>query len=208
MIIIIDYDTGNTRNVQKALDFVGLENKISADPAEIRKADGLILPGVGAFSVAMKELEQRGLVSVIQETAQKGIPILGVCLGMQLLLEGSMENGFTEGLGLIEGLCERLPDDPDLPVPHMGWNQLVVTEETLLTKDVAKEYVYFVHSYYADCEPDAIDAIAQYSIKIPAMISKGTIYGTQFHPEKSSEAGLRILKGFKEVVEHVRFTSN
>ena len=208
MIIIIDYDTGNTRNVQKALEFVGLENKISADPAEIRKADGLILPGVGAFSVAMKELEQRGLVSVIQETAQKGIPILGVCLGMQLLLEGSMENGFTEGLGLIEGLCERLPDDPDLPVPHMGWNQLVVTEETLLTKDVAKEYVYFVHSYYADCEPDAIDAIAQYSIKIPAMISKGTIYGTQFHPEKSSEAGLRILKGFKEVVEHVRFTSN
>jgi len=208
MIIIIDYDTGNTRNVQKALEFVGLENKISADPAELRKADGLILPGVGAFSVAMKELEQRGLVSVIQETAQKGTPILGVCLGMQLLLEGSMENGFTEGLGLIEGLCEKLPDDPDLPVPHMGWNQLVVTEETSLTKDVSKEYVYFVHSYYADCEPDVIDAIAQYSIKIPAMISKGTIYGTQFHPEKSSEAGLRILKGFKEVVEHVRFTSN
>ncbi|WP_348920708.1 imidazole glycerol phosphate synthase subunit HisH [Enterococcus rotai] len=208
MIIIIDYDTGNTRNVQKALEFVGLENKISADPAEIRKADGLILPGVGAFSVAMKELEQRGLVSVIQETAQKGTPILGVCLGMQLLLEGSMENGFTEGLGLIEGLCEKLPDDPDLPVPHMGWNQLVVTKETSLTKDVSKEYVYFVHSYYADCEPDVIDAITQYSIKIPAMISKGTIYGTQFHPEKSSEAGLRILKGFKEVVEHVRFTSN
>lgn len=208
MIIIIDYDTGNTRNVQKALEFVGLENKISADPAEIRKADGLILPGVGAFSVAMKELGQRGLVSVIQETAQKGTPILGVCLGMQLLLEGSMENGFTEGLGLIEGLCEKLPDDPDLPVPHMGWNQLVVTKETSLTKDVSKEYVYFVHSYYADCEPDVIDAITQYSIKIPAMISKGTIYGTQFHPEKSSEAGLRILKGFKEVVEHVRFTSN
>ncbi|WP_086313978.1 imidazole glycerol phosphate synthase, glutamine amidotransferase subunit [Enterococcus sp. 7F3_DIV0205] len=208
MIIIIDYDTGNTRNVQKALDYVGLENKISADPDDIQKADGLILPGVGAFSLAMKELEQRGLVEVIKEVAQKGTPILGVCLGMQLLLEGSMENGFTEGLGLIEGLCEKLPDDPDLPVPHMGWNQLIVTNETLLTKEVNGQYVYFVHSYYADCEPDVIDALAQYSIKVPAMISKENVYGTQFHPEKSSEAGLMILRGFKEVVEHARYTSD
>lgn len=208
MIIIIDYDTGNTRNVQKALDYVGLTNKISADPTEIRAADGVILPGVGAFSLAMKELNKRGLVKVIQEIAQKGTPILGVCLGMQLLLEGSMENGFTEGLGLIEGICEKLPDDPDLPVPHMGWNQLLVTNETPLTKAVDGEYVYFVHSYYVDCAPDVIDALAQYSIKIPAMISKGTIYGTQFHPEKSSETGLKLLRGFKEVVEHARFTSD
>ncbi|WP_430602179.1 imidazole glycerol phosphate synthase, glutamine amidotransferase subunit [Enterococcus sp. DIV0724b] len=208
MIIIIDYDTGNTRNVQKALDYVGLANKISADPHEIKAADGLILPGVGAFSLAMTELKERGLVNVIKETAQKGTPILGVCLGMQLLLEGSMENGFTEGLGLIEGICEKLPDDPDLPVPHMGWNKLVVTEKTLLTKEVDGQYVYFVHSYYTDCEPDVIDALVQYSIKIPAMISKGNIYGTQFHPEKSSEAGLAILRGFKEVVEHARFTRN
>lgn len=208
MIIIIDYDTGNTRNVQKALDYVGLENKISADVQEIQKADGLILPGVGAFSLAMEELKQRGLVRVIQDVAQKGTPILGVCLGMQLLLEGSMENGFTEGLGLIEGICERLPDDPDLPVPHMGWNQLVVTKKTLLTKEVDGEYVYFVHSYYADCEPDVIDGLVQYSIKIPAMISKGNVYGTQFHPEKSSEAGLMILRGFKEAVEHANFTGN
>ncbi|MGM0218242.1 imidazole glycerol phosphate synthase subunit HisH [Enterococcus sp. AZ126] len=208
MIIIIDYDTGNTRNVQKALDYVGLTNKISADPTEIRAADGVILPGVGAFSLAMKELNKRGLVKVIQEIAQKGTPILGVCLGMQLLLEGSMENGFTEGLGLIEGICEKLPDDPDLPVPHMGWNQLLVTNETPLTKAIDGEYVYFVHSYYVDCAPDVIDALAQYSIKIPAMISKGTIYGTQFHPEKSSETGLKLLRGFKEAVEHARFTSD
>lgn len=201
MIIIIDYDTGNTRNVQKALDFVGLENKISDDPIEIQKADGLILPGVGAFSLAMNELKKRGLVKIIQDSAQKGTPILGVCLGMQLLLEGSMENGFTEGLGLIDGICEKLPEDPELPVPHMGWNELIVTNETLLTNDVDGEYVYFVHSYYADCEPDVIDALTQYSIKIPAMISKGNIYGTQFHPEKSSETGLMILKRFKEVVE-------
>ncbi|EOI04900.1 imidazole glycerol phosphate synthase, glutamine amidotransferase subunit [Enterococcus moraviensis ATCC BAA-383] len=208
MIIIIDYDTGNTRNVQKALEYVGLESKISADPDEIVKANGLILPGVGAFSLAMEELKKRGLISVIQEVAQKGMPILGVCLGMQLLLEGSMENGFTAGLGLIEGLCEKLPDDPDLPVPHMGWNQLIVTNQTLLTKEVDEQYVYFVHSYYVDCEPDKIDALVEYSIKVPAMISSGNIYGTQFHPEKSSDVGLRILRGFKEVVDHVCFTSD
>ncbi|WP_430607368.1 imidazole glycerol phosphate synthase, glutamine amidotransferase subunit [Enterococcus sp. AZ170] len=208
MIIIIDYDTGNTRNVQKALNYVGLENKISADPIEIQAADGLILPGVGAFSLAMEELKKRGLVNVIQAAAKKGTPILGVCLGMQLLLDGSLENGFTEGLGLIEGLCERLPDDPNLLVPHMGWNELIVTHETSLTKEVNGKYVYFVHSYYADCEPDVIDALAQYSIKIPAMISKGNIYGTQFHPEKSSEAGLMILNGFKKVVEHANIAGD
>ncbi|MCA5012476.1 MULTISPECIES: imidazole glycerol phosphate synthase subunit HisH [unclassified Enterococcus] len=208
MIIIIDYDTGNTRNVQKALNHVGLENKISADPQEILAAEGLILPGVGAFSLAMKELKQRGLVEVIKEAAQRGTPILGVCLGMQLLLEGSMENGFTEGLGLIEGICERLPEDPAMPVPHMGWNELVVTNDTPLTKEVHGKYVYFVHSYYADCEPDVIDAFVQYSIKVPAMISKGNIFGTQFHPEKSSDEGLTILQGFKEVIVDARITSD
>lgn len=208
MIIIIDYDTGNTRNVQKALNHVGLENKISADPQEILAAEGLILPGVGAFSLAMKELTQRGLVEVIKEAAQRGTPILGVCLGMQLLLEGSMENGFTEGLGLIEGICERLPEDPAMPVPHMGWNELVVTNDTPLTKEVHGKYVYFVHSYYADCEPDVIDAFVQYSVKVPAMISKGNIFGTQFHPEKSSDEGLTILQGFKEVIVDARITSD
>lgn len=208
MIIIIDYDTGNTRSVQKALDFVGLENKLSADAGEIKTADGLILPGVGAYSLAMKELNERNLVSVIQETAKKGTPVLGVCLGMQLLLEGSMENGFTEGLGLIEGICEKLPEDKAYPVPHIGWNELVVAKETLLTQNMDQQFVYFVHSYYVDCEPEVIDAWSQYSIKVPAMISKNCVYGTQFHPEKSSEAGLEILRGFKEVVENVRSTSN
>ncbi|MFD1900385.1 imidazole glycerol phosphate synthase subunit HisH [Enterococcus termitis] len=208
MIIIIDYDTGNTKNVQKALDFVGLDNKISAESADILTADGLILPGVGAFSLAMNELKARGLVEVIREAAHKGTPILGVCLGMQLLLEGSMENGFTEGLGLIEGICEKLPEDPELPVPHMGWNELIVTKETPLTKEINGKYVYFVHSYYADCAPDVIDALTQYSIKIPAMISQGRIYGTQFHPEKSSDEGLKILRGFKEVVADVRIAGD
>ncbi|MGC6767186.1 imidazole glycerol phosphate synthase subunit HisH [Enterococcus sp. LJL128] len=208
MIVIIDYDTGNTLNVQKALNYVGLENKLSADAVEILAADGLILPGVGAFSLAMAELEKRQLTSVIKEAAANGTPILGVCLGMQLLLEGSMENGYTAGLGLIEGICEKIPQEKDFPVPHMGWNELMITKETPLTKEMSGEYVYFVHSYYADCDPDTIDALVQYSLKVPAMISQGHIYGTQFHPEKSGAIGLKILKGFKEVVDHVRFTGN
>ena len=208
MIVIIDYDTGNTRNVQKALDYVGLENRLSADPSDIESADGLILPGVGAYALAMEELEKRSLVGLIKQAAKKGTPILGVCLGMQLLLEGSLENGFTRGLELIEGICEKIPSEKDFPVPHMGWNDLVVTKDTPLTANIAGEYVYFVHSYYADCDPDAIDALAQYSLKVPAMISKGNVYGTQFHPEKSGEVGLNILKGFKEVVDHVRLTGN
>lgn len=208
MIIIIDYDTGNTKNVQKALTYIGLENKLSADPQEILTADGLVLPGVGAYALAMQALKERQLVSCIQQAAANGMPILGVCLGMQLLLEGSMENGFSEGLGLIEGICERLPEATAYPVPHMGWNELVVANKTPLTKASAGQFVYFVHSYYADCPPDVIDAWSQYSIKIPAMISKGHIYGTQFHPEKSSEAGLEILRGFKEVVEDECVASN
>ncbi|MBL1227882.1 imidazole glycerol phosphate synthase subunit HisH [Enterococcus sp. BWB1-3] len=208
MIVIIDYDTGNTLNVQKALNYVGLENKLSSDVKEIEAADGLILPGVGAFSLAMAELEKRNLIQPIKHAAKKGIPILGVCLGMQLLLEGSTENGFTRGLGLIEGICEEIPQEKNFPVPHMGWNDLIVTKETPLTAGAAGKFVYFVHSYYADCDPDNIDALAQYSIKVPAMISKGNIFGTQFHPEKSGEPGLNILKGFKEVVDHVRITGN
>ena len=208
MIIIIDYDTGNTRNVQKALDYVGMENKLSLDIKEIEEADGLILPGVGAFSLAMAELEKRQLVAPIKRAAEKGTPILGVCLGMQLLLEGSLENGFTKGLDLIEGICEQIPQEKNFPVPHMGWNDLMITNNTPLTKNCSGAFVYFVHSYYTDCDPDNIDALAQYSIKIPAMISKGNVFGTQFHPEKSGEAGLTILRNFKEVVDNVRVAGN
>lgn len=201
MIVIIDYDTGNTKNVQKAMHYIGLETVISADHEQIRQADGLILPGVGAYPLAMAELHKRGLVDVLREVVAAGKPLLGVCLGMQLLLEGSMEHGFTEGLGFIPGICEKLPDDREAPVPHMGWNELVVTKETPLNRQANEEYVYFVHSFFADCEPEFIDAFAQYSIKVPAMISSGNVYGAQFHPEKSGDVGLEILRGFKEVVE-------
>lgn len=208
MLAIVDYDTGNTRNMQKALSYIGMESNITDNPEEILQANGIILPGVGAFALAMKELKKRDLVRVLNEAVAKGTPLLGVCLGMQLLLEGSMEHGYCDGLGYIPGICQQLPEEKSFPVPHMGWNQLMVTQENMLTKAADGEYFYFVHSYYADCDPDNIAALTQYSLKIPAMISQGNVYGAQFHPEKSGAAGIKILRGFKEVVEHASVPGN
>ncbi|ACK40405.1 imidazole glycerol phosphate synthase subunit HisH [Listeria monocytogenes] len=199
MIVIIDYDTGNTKSISKALDFIGLQNKISSDATEISQADGVILPGVGAYPEAMKELTRRGLDKTLKEIAATGKPILGVCLGMQLLLESSNEHSFTSGLGLIPGHVEKLPEEPEFAVPHMGWNQLQIKRATPLTKQLDGEYVYYVHSYYANCPEEYIIATSGYSIEVPGMINNGNIYGAQFHPEKSGQIGLEILKGFKEV---------
>ncbi|ELU8149743.1 imidazole glycerol phosphate synthase subunit HisH [Listeria monocytogenes] len=199
MIVIIDYDTGNTKSISKALDFIGLQNKISSDATEISQADGVILPGVGAYPEAMKELTRRGLDKTLKEIAATGKPILGVCLGMQLLLESSNEHSFTYGLGLIPGHVEKLPEEPEFAVPHMGWNQLQIKRATPLTKQLDGEYVYYVHSYYANCPEEYIIATSGYSIEVPGMINNGNIYGAQFHPEKSGQIGLEILKGFKEV---------
>ncbi|EAC7320428.1 imidazole glycerol phosphate synthase subunit HisH [Listeria monocytogenes] len=199
MIVIIDYDTGNTKSISKALDFIGLQNKISSNATEISQADGVILPGVGAYPEAMKELTRRGLDKTLKEIAATGKPILGVCLGMQLLLESSNEHSFTSGLGLIPGHVEKLPEEPEFAVPHMGWNQLQIKRATPLTKQLDGEYVYYVHSYYANCPEEYIIATSGYSIEVPGMINNGNIYGAQFHPEKSGQIGLEILKGFKEV---------
>ncbi|EQC2226336.1 TPA: imidazole glycerol phosphate synthase subunit HisH [Listeria monocytogenes] len=199
MIVIIDYDTGNTKSISKALDFIGLQNKISSDATEISQADGVILPGVGAYPEAMKELTRRGLDKTLKEIAAIGKPILGVCLGMQLLLESSNEHSFTSGLGLIPGHVEKLPEEPEFAVPHMGWNQLQIKRATPLTKQLDREYVYYVHSYYANCPEEYIIATSGYSIEVTGMINNGNIYGAQFHPEKSGQIGLEILKGFKEV---------
>ncbi|MBC2074657.1 imidazole glycerol phosphate synthase subunit HisH [Listeria marthii] len=201
MIVIIDYDTGNTKSISKALDFIGLENKISSNQAAIKQADGVILPGVGAYPEAMQELTRRGLDVTLKEIAVAGKPILGVCLGMQLLLESSSEHTFTKGLGLIPGRVEKLPDKPEFAVPHMGWNQLEIKRTTPLTNQLGGEYVYYVHSYYADCPAEYIIATSSYSVEVPGMINNGNIYGAQFHPEKSGQIGLEILKGFKEVIE-------
>lgn len=200
MIIVVDYGAGNTANVLRALASIGVQAQLSADPEKIAAADGLILPGVGAFRAAMAELEGRGLIGPIQQAVAEGKPLLGICLGMQFLLDEGLENGRTQGLGLIPGVCRRIPDQAGLPVPHMGWNDLTLEQETVLTDRLQGQAVYFVHSYYTDVAPEYLDATADYGFPVPAMIHKGAVFGCQFHPEKSGQAGLDILKRFKEYV--------
>ena len=200
MIIVIDYDAGNTANVLRALAAIGAEARMSADPQEILAADGLILPGVGAFRTAMQELQKRDLIGPIQEAVSGGKPFLGICLGMQLLLEVGLENGQTSGLGFIPGVCRRIPDRAGLPVPHMGWNDLQIQQPSALTNRLQGEAVYFVHSYYTDVDQEYLDATADYGFPVPAMIHKGSVFGCQFHPEKSGQVGLEILRNFKEYV--------
>ena len=200
MIIVIDYDAGNTANVLRALAAIGAEARLSANPKEILAADGLILPGVGAFRTAMQELQKRDLIGPIQEAVSGGKPFLGICLGMQLLLEVGLENGQTSGLGFIPGVCRRIPDRAGLPVPHMGWNDLQIQQPSPLTNRLQGEAVYFVHSYYTDVDQEYLDATADYGFPVPAMIHKGSVFGCQFHPEKSGQVGLEILRNFKEYV--------
>ncbi len=200
MIIVIDYDAGNTANVLRALAAIGAEARLSANPQEILAADGLILPGVGAFWTAMQELQKRDLIGPIQEAVSGGKPFLGICLGMQLLLEVGLENGQTSGLGFIPGVCRRIPDRAGLPVPHMGWNDLQIQQASALTDRLQGEAVYFVHSYYTDVDQEYLNATADYGFPVPAMIHKGSVFGCQFHPEKSGQVGLEILRNFKEYV--------
>jgi len=200
MIVIIDYDTGNIRSIQAALSAVGLPSQLSDEPEMIEQADGLILPGVGAYPAAMQKLVDKKLCPVIKRAAADGKPILGICLGMQLLLEGSLEHQMTDGLGLIPGICRPLPERKDFPVPHMGWNQLTVRTEHPLTKGIAGQWTYFVHSFYADCPADMVLATADYAVAVPAIIARDNIFGIQFHPEKSAGTGLNILQNFKEAI--------
>lgn len=200
-IIVIDYDAGNTANVLRALNKLGVKAELSADSQKIATASGLILPGVGAFPAAMAELEKRGLVSAIKEAVAKGTPLLGICLGMQLLVEKGLEHHETAGLGFIPGLCQEIPAMAGYPVPHMGWNDLQVKQESPLTTGLQDQAVYFVHSYFTDVPKEYIDVTAQYSISVPAMIHKDNVFGAQFHPEKSGNVGLGILKKFVDLCE-------
>ncbi len=199
-MVVIDYDAGNTANVLRALAKLGIQAQLSADPQVLAEADGLILPGVGAFASAMAELQKRGLVQVIQTAVAAGKPLLGICLGMQILLEQGLEHGQTPGLGLIPGTCRPIPGQPGFPVPHMGWNDLQVKKSGSLTAGLEGQAVYFVHSYYTDVPQDYIDVTADYGLEIPAMIHRDLVFGAQFHPEKSGQVGLGILQAFSEVV--------
>ncbi|GAD17428.1 imidazole glycerol phosphate synthase subunit HisH [Lentilactobacillus otakiensis] len=208
MMIIIDYDTGNTRNVKNALDFLGVENRLSADPAEILNADGLILPGVGAFKKAMDSLNERGLVPVIKQAANAGIPMLGICLGMQILFDKSYEFGESTGLGLIAGEVVPIPDNLGVKVPHMGWNQNRSQQADPLADEFNNQFSYFVHSYYVKTAPENILSAVNYGIQIPSIVRKDNVIGFQFHPEKSGEVGLNGLSKFKEMVENADYSRN
>lgn len=201
MIVIVDYDTGNTRSLSKAFEKVGMTTLISAKASDILAADGLVLPGVGAFPKAMTALTERGLVGPILEAVAKGTPLLGICLGMQVLFDYSLEYGKTAGLGLIPGKVVPFPDDLALRIPHMGWNSLEVTNADSLVEKLEGEFVYYVHSYYVDCPDTFVLSSSDYGVKVPGVVKNGNVYGTQFHPEKSGQVGQKLLKAFKKVVE-------
>ena len=201
MIAIIDYDAGNMKSVEKALQAMGQENTVTSDPDTILSADRVILPGVGAFGAAMASIRERGLEEVIRKVCAQGTPFLGICLGLQLIFEESEEDPGVRGLGLLPGKIRRIPDAPGLKIPHMGWNSLQVTPGSRLMAGLEEEpFVYFVHSYYLHADdPSDVAAKTFYSCEIHAAVEHENIFACQFHPEKSSETGLHILKNFCEV---------
>lgn len=200
MITIIDYGAGNLFSVRKAIEYFDVDVAISDNSEDILNAEGLILPGVGAFGWGMKLLEEKRLCEPIREAVDKGVPLLGVCLGLQLLFEESEESPEVSGLGLIRGRVKRLPND--LPLPHIGWNQVKIIKETRIFKGISQNsFFYFVHSYYGEpLDRDSVCGITEYGIEFPSVICKENIFAVQFHPEKSSSEGLKIYKNFLEVV--------
>lgn len=201
MIAIIDYDAGNIKSVEKALHKLGQETIITRDAVTILNADKVILPGVGAFGDAMENLKKYHLDKVIYQVVEKGIPFLGICLGLQLLFEKSDESKGVKGLGILEGEVCKIPECEGLKIPHMGWNSLHLQNEGRLFKGLEdNSYVYFVHSYYLKAKDENIvKATTEYSTHIHASVEKGNVFACQFHPEKSSDVGLTILKNFVEL---------
>ena len=201
MTAIIDYDAGNIKSVEKAVQFLGKEAVITREKEKLLSADRVILPGVGAFGDAMEKLESYGLVDVIRQIAEKGTPFLGICLGLQLLFEGSEESPGVPGLSLLPGKILRFPAGQGLKIPQIGWNSISFPKDSPLFEGVKEgSYVYFVHSYYLSAkDPEDVAAKASYGITYDAAVSHGKIFACQFHPEKSSDTGLRILKNFLEI---------
>lgn len=201
MIALIDYDAGNMKSVEKALQLLGQETVVTRDPDEIYRADGVILPGVGSFGDAMENLRRFGLVEVIRRVTEQGTPFLGICLGLQLLFESSEESPGVEGLGLLPGKILRIPAGEGRKIPHMGWNDITFPHPGRLFAGVAEHsYVYFVHSYYLKAEdPSIVTALTRYGTGIHASVEKGNVFACQFHPEKSSDVGLQILKNFAAI---------
>ena len=201
MIAIIDYDAGNIKSVEKALKTLGQEVVVTRDAEIILNADKVILPGVGAFGDAMGKLHDYGLVDVIHKVVEKNTPFLGICLGLQLMFESSEETPGVEGLGILKGKIVKIPENGDLKIPHMGWNSLHFQNEGRLFANLPQDsYVYFVHSYYLQADDETIvKATTDYSTCIHASVEKDNVFACQFHPEKSSDVGLTILKNFCEL---------
>lgn len=201
MIAVVDYGVGNLKNVYTALKKLDLDVIITSDLNKINDAKAIILPGVGAFKDAMDNLESHHLIPCLEQNVSRGKPILGICLGMQMLFQKSYENGIWDGLGLIEGDVVRFPND--LKVPHMGWNNLKKNKEHPLVKDIVEQdHVYFVHSYYLKTDNwDNVLLYSNYGVRVPAVVAKDNIFGMQFHPEKSSTTGIKLLENFKELIK-------
>ena len=200
MVAIIDYGAGNLSSVKKALDYLGAESIITDDKNEITSASHIILPGVGSFGDAMKSMRDRDLVDTVKEVAVSGKPFLGICLGLQLLFEGSEESQGVEGLGLLKGKITQIPKNNGLKVPHIGWNSVTVRKGDGIFKNIEQNsFFYFVHSFYlTESQGDIAAATTQYGVEIECAVEQGNLFATQFHPEKSGKAGLKLLKSFLE----------
>lgn len=198
MTTIIDYGAGNIKSVEKAFTFLGFPASLSDNPKDILKSERVILPGDGSFGYAMESLKKSGLIPVIKEVVEKKIPFLGICLGYQLLFNGSEEDGGVEGLSLFDGECKRFPDDKGLTVPQIGWNSLNIQKHEGIYEGIdSNPYVYFVHSYYVKCKNrDLVSATTDYALEYDSSIESGNAFGLQFHPEKSSSVGLSMLRNF------------
>lgn len=201
MITIIDYDAGNIKSVEKACQYLGQEVRITRDRDEILEASHVILPGVGAFGDAMRHLKEYHLIQTIYDVVEKKTPFLGICLGQQLLFERSDESKGVNGLGILPGEILEIPPAPGLKIPHMGWNSLEIRPGARLFKGIeGNPYVYFVHSYYLKAKrPEDVAARTWYSVDVDASVESGNVFACQFHPEKSSRTGLKILKNFTEM---------
>lgn len=200
MLAIIDYGVGNLRNIERAFAHVDVEARITSDPDELRRATRLVLPGVGAFGAAVDELHRRKLDTLVLDAASTGTPILGICVGFQMLFEEGHEFGVHRGLGLLPGRIVKFPES-NLPVPQTGWNQVAQTQAHPLMRDIPDgAFFYFVHSYHADsAAPDTVVGTTEYGFEYPTVCARDNVMGVQFHPEKSQTAGLRLLKNFAEV---------
>lgn len=204
MIAVVDYDAGNVKSVEKAIEKLGAKHVLTSDPEEIRKADAVILPGVGNFGDCVNNLKERGLDTVLKDYAASGKPFLGICVGLQLLFDESEESPGVKGLGILSGKIKKFPASADLKVPQIGWNDIIESKGRLLEGIDRGTYFYFVHSFYLESsDPSIVTSKTEYGVTYDSSVEKGNVFATQFHPEKSSDAGLKVLSNFLKIAGEV-----